>query len=272
MSETKYLKVFLDDIGHSVHCMNTIAVSLSKLTQETAPPKELNISWKPGNVNSSSINARRFAIKSSIVYSVESLFEYLSKISKDYFWPGTKKNFNESPKQNTSKADRVTDFLTGIPFIEKEWIILTELLCHWRNKVVHANSSNACISKSSKEYLEERSQQIFDDFHHFDVNIALDNFGNNKFTLKDVTTLITMLIKCARAVDAYFISTAKSLSVSSIHEALLDNYSFQSIVKQQEGGKRYRQSIKWVELNYGFLGRETIESVVKATNQSTLRL
>ncbi len=264
MSETKYLKVFLDDIGHSVHCMNTIAVSLSQLTQETTPPKELNISWNPGNVDSSSINARRFAIKSSIVYSVESLFEYLSKISKDNFWSGTGKNFNESSKQNISKADRVSDFLTGIPNIEKEWMILTELLCHWRNKVVHASSSNACISKSSKQYLRERSQQIFDDLHHFDVNIALDNFENKKFTLKDVTTLITMLIKCARAVDSYFISTAKSLSDASIYEALLSNDSFQTIVKQSESGKRYRQSIKWVELNYGFLGKGTIESVVKA--------
>ncbi|WP_202987652.1 hypothetical protein [Cellvibrio polysaccharolyticus] len=245
--------------------MNTIAVSLSQLTQETAPPKELNISWKPGNVTSSSINARRFAIKSSIVYSVESFFEYLSKISKDNFWLGTGKNFNESPKQNISKADRASDFLTGIPNVEKEWIILTELLCHWRNKVVHANSSNACISKSSKQYLAERSQQIFDDFHHFDINLALDNFEKNKYTLKDVTTLITMLIRCARAVDAYFISTAKSQSDASIYEAILNNNSFQIIGKQQEGGKRYRQSIKWVELNYGFLGRDTIERVIKAT-------
>lgn len=264
MSETTYLKVFLDDIGHSVHCMNTIAVSLSQLTQETVPPKELNISWKPGNVTSSSINARRFAIKSSIVYSVESLFEYLSKISKDSFWSGTGKNFNESFKQNVSKADRVTDFLTGIQNVEKEWIILTELLCHWRNKVVHANTSNACISKSSKQYLAEKSQKIFDDFHHFDVNLALDNFENNKFTLKDVTTLITMLIKCARAVDAYFISIVRSQSDASIYEAMLNIDSFQSIVKQQESGKRYRQSIKWVELNYGFLGRDTIERVIKA--------
>lgn len=265
MSETTYLKVFLDDIGHSVHCMNTIAVSLSQLTPETTPPKELNISWKPGNVTSSSINARRFAIKSSIVYSVESLFEYLSKISKDKFWSGTGRNFNEPSKQNVSKADRVSDFLTGIPNIEKEWIVLTELLCHWRNKVVHANSSNASISKSSKQYLFGKSQQIFDEYYHFDVNLALDNFDKNKFTLKDVTTLITMLIKCARAVDTFYISTAKSQGDEAIYEAMLDNYSFQTIMKQQESDKRKRQTIKWVELNYGFLDRDIIERVIKTT-------
>lgn len=265
MSETAYLKVFLDDVGHSVHCMNTIAVSLSQLTTESTAPKELNISWNPGNVTSSSINARRFAIKSSIVYSVESLFEYLSKISKDKFWSGTGRNFNEPSKQNTSKSDRVSEFLTGIPNIEKEWIILTELLCHWRNKVVHANSSSACISKASKQYLVEKSQQIFDDFYHFDVNIALDNFDKNKFTLKDVTTLITMLIKCARAVDACFILTAKSQSDGFIYEAMLNNHSFQVIMKQQESDKRDRQAIKWVELNYGFLGKDAINRVIKST-------
>lgn len=265
MSETTYLKVFLDDIGHSVHCMNTIAVSLSQLTPETTPPEELNISWKPGNISSSSINARRFAIKSSIVYSVESLFEYLSKISKDKFWSGTGKNFNESSNQNVSKADRVSGFLTGIPNIEKEWIILTELLCHWRNKVVHANSSNACISKTSKQYLFGKSQKIFDEYYHFDVNLALDNFDKNKFTLKDVTTLITMLIKCARAVDACYISTAISQSDEAIYEAMLDNQSLQTIMKQQKSDKRQRQAIKWVELNYGFLGRDVIERAFKTS-------
>jgi hypothetical protein len=265
MSETTYLKVLLDDIGHSVHCMNTIAVSLSQLTRETTPPKELNISWKPGNVSSSSINARRFAIKSSIVYSVESLFEYLSKISKDNFWLGTGKNYNEPSKLNLSKADRVSDFLTGIPNIEKEWIILTELLCHWRNKVVHANSSNACISRSSRQHLAEKSQKLFENHCHFDVKIALDNFENNKFTLKDVTTLITMLIKCARAVDAHLISTAKSLSDDVIYETIQKNLSFQTIIKQQASEKRYRQAIKWVELNYGFLGNDTIKRAIKIT-------
>lgn len=265
MSETTYLKVFLDDIGNSVHCMNTIAVSLSRLTPETTLPKGLNISWKPGNITSSSINARRFAIKSSIVYSVESLFEYLSKISKDKFWSGTGRNFNESSKQNVSKADRVSGFLTGIPNIEKEWIVLTELLCHWRNKVVHANSSNASISKTSKQYLCGKSQQIFDEYYHFDVNLALDNFDKNKFTLKDVTTLITMLIKCARSVDTLYISTAKSLGDEAIYEAMLDNYSFHTIMKQKESDKRKRQAIKWVELNYGFLGKDIIERVIKTT-------
>ncbi len=265
MSETAYLKVFLDDIGHSVHCMNTIAVSLSQLTPETTPPKELNISWKPGDITSSSINARRFAIKSSIVYSVESLFEYLSKISKDNFWSETGKSFNYSSNKNISKADRVSEFLTGIPSIEKEWIILTELICHWRNKVVHANSSNACISRSSKQYLVEKSQEIFDNCYHFDVNIALDNFDKNKFTLKDVTTLVTMLIKCARAVDTFFMSTAKVQSDDAIYKALLNNYSFQSIMKQQESDKRRRQAIKWVELNYGFLGKDTIKRAIKNT-------
>jgi hypothetical protein len=142
---------------------------------------------------------------------------------------------------------------------------LTELLCHWRNKVVHAKSSNACISKSSKQYLVEKSQQISDNFYHFDVNIALDNYDKNKFTLKDVTTLITMLIKCARAVDAYFILTAKSQSDEVIYEAIQNNHTFQTIIKQQESDKRYRQAIRWVELNYGFLGKDTIKRAIKTT-------
>lgn len=265
MQETLYLRNFLDDIGHSVHCMNTIAVSLTLLTEKTEPPKELNISWKPGDITQSSINSRRFAIKSSIIYSAESLFEYLSSISRDKLWSVTGKNFNDTARQNASKAERVVDFLTGIPGINREWIILTELLCHWRNKVVHAASSNANISKSSRQYLLSNAQDIFSSYHHFDVALAIDNFEKNKFTLKDSATLITMAIKCAKAVDSHFISVANSQPYESIHSAILANTDFQKILKQQKSPKKERQVRKWVELHSSFIHRESLERIVDSS-------
>ena len=147
--ESNHLKEFLGDVGHSVHCMNTIAVALSKITEKTKTPSTLNISWKPGDVKRSSVNSRRFAIKSAIVYSVESLFEYLSKVSKSELWLKDDLDFNVKKDSNDKKADRVVRFLEATPGVERECIILTELMCHWRNKVVHAKTSNAKLSKAS---------------------------------------------------------------------------------------------------------------------------
>ena len=255
MLETRYLKNFLDDVGHSVHCMNTIAVSLSHLSNETTVPEELNISWKPGDVEKSKINARRFAIRSSIVYSIESLYEFLSKISKDSLWPETKKSYNELSEENATKAERVATFFSDIPDIKKEWIILVELLCHWRNKVVHANSSNANISKKSKIFLISKKQYIYDNYYHFDVALALDNFERNKFTLKDVTTLITIVIKCVRAIDVFFIKSVNSQSYDKIFNIISQNIEYKSLLNQQKSDKRDRQLKKWTKLHYGFVNK-----------------
>lgn len=269
MVESAYLKTLLGDIGHSVHCMNTIAVSLSQLTPKTSPPKELNISWNPPDVLRSSVNARRFAIKSSIVYSVESLFEYLSKISKDSLWFDTDKDFNKTSSQDDSKAIRVREFLKGIPGIETHWLILTELLCHWRNKVVHAKSSSAKISKKSRRHIEIKATEIYENHHHFDVKISLENFDNNKFTLKDVTTLITMLIKCAKAVDYHYTTTANSKSKEAILEAIDSNPNFRAIMKQQKSEKRDRQALKWICLNYSFLNPKLVKDTINISKQNT---
>ncbi|WMO01821.1 hypothetical protein NI379_07175 [Vibrio parahaemolyticus] len=109
--ESNHLKEFLDDVGHSVHCMNTIAVALSTITEETTAPSTLNISWKPGNAKQSSMNSRRFAVKSAIVYSVESLFEYLSKVSNSELWLNEDMNFNVKKILPTLKLTGSFDFL-----------------------------------------------------------------------------------------------------------------------------------------------------------------
>ena len=265
MSQSTYLNNFLNEVGHSVHCMNTIAVALSTLEKDTKVPIQLNISWDSKSIDKSTINSRRFAIKSSIVYCIESLFEYLTKVSKNPFWLTSKKSFTDSktnnPKKQLSKAERTVRLLKDISTLEKEWIILVELLCHWRNKVVHANSSNANISSSSRQYLHSKETEIYDNYHHFSVSIALDNFNKNKFTLKDVTTLFTIVIKCARKIDETFIIAMQNISYTDIINEIND-IEFVNIKNQMPSDKKNRQLEKWLSINYNFLKQDTIDSIV----------
>ncbi|CAH6803119.1 MULTISPECIES: hypothetical protein [Vibrio] len=260
--ESNHLKEFLDDVGHSVHCMNTIAVALSTITEETTAPSTLNISWKPGNAKQSSMNSRRFAVKSAIVYSVESLFEYLSKVSNSELWLNEDMNFNVKKNPTDSKADRVVRFLEATPEVEPEWIILVELLCHWRNKVVHAKASNAKLSKASIQHLKENAQAIFDSYHHFDVNEALSNYGMGKFTLKDVSTLITMVIKSIRAVDKVYVEQASSLPANELIAYLSKDEQFIQFMKLADEHKKARKIKTWLEMHFAFLGESRIKEII----------
>lgn len=292
MNNSKHLNIFLEDVGHSVHCMNSIAVSLSLLSPETKVPDKLNISWKTADAKQTSIHSRRYAIKSSIVFSVESFFEYLIAISKDPLWPSNKKTFNQLAKKDDGKdrpkAERVSLFLSQFQNVEKEWNILTELLCHWRNKVVHS-SSTARISKGSKKYLLEKQDYLYENFHHIDISETLDNFDKNKFTLKDITTLITFLIKSARAVDQFYTSNANDhtpeflanlfielqeklseeiksligkqnelLEESKLNQKEIDlkQIELYKILHKEKDETRERKIIAWLNINYGFFNEK----------------
>ena len=81
--ETIEFKKLIEDIGNTVHSMNSIAVALSVMPNtEFKVPENLDVSWKPKNIEQSKKRARNFAGKSAYVYVAENLFEYLDNISK----------------------------------------------------------------------------------------------------------------------------------------------------------------------------------------------
>lgn len=253
--ESAELSKFLEGVGNAIHSINTIAVALALLPKdgEVEVPQELNISWKPSNIQNSKIMSRRFAEKSAYVYAAENLFVYIDNISKNPFWIYEDINFGS----DTKKAERVNNFLSEIPGINKSQAILCELLCHWRNRIVHFATSKARLSSNNRQYLESKKEQIYDKYHHFNVEMALDNFKNGKITLKDTSTLITISIVCARKVDEYFHKGHERITnINDIREILLDNSNFSNIYKQQQSQKRERQSKKWIELNFPYLSDE----------------
>lgn len=264
MSESKHLKKLLNEIGSSVHNINTIAVSLSNLSPGTQVADSLNIRWKPVDVTKSAICARRFAVRSAIVFCAEALFEYLSNLSGDPLWIalGNGKNFHEELAANDSKAKRFSEFCKGISGIDREWAILVELLCHWRNRIVHAQSK-ASISAKDRQILESKAKEINENFYHFDVFKAFNDFEADRVTLKEATTLITFVIKCCRKIDEYYISKLKVLDLPSCEAIISADETFIHLAKQQESLKKNRKLTTYIKINYGLLSQKNIDSLVK---------
>ena len=191
-AKTTFLNNFLNDVGNSVHSMNSISVALSSLTESTSVPKGLNISWNVGSVQATKEMSRNFAIRSTIVYVSESLTEYLKAISKSPLWNDANKIFSQMA--GDGKALKKYNFLVGINNIEEEWPILVELMEHWRNRVVHSYTSNAKLSSKKRQKLRSLKSKIKSELHSFDIDEALNNFEKNKNTLKDVSTLSSCLL------------------------------------------------------------------------------
>ncbi len=260
MTETKYLHSLLDEIGYSVHNLNTIAVALSNLHSDSRVDSALNIKWEPKNVNTSSIAARRFAVRSAIVFAAETLFEYMNSLSDDGIWKELNNglDFSVELAAHDSKAKRFSEFCKSIPDIEKEWYLLAELMCHWRNRIVHGSTSKAQLSSSDRQFLESKHTEIYENFHHFDLRKMLADYEANKVTLKEATTLITFLIKCCRKIDEYYISSISNLS-DDIYSGILDkDEKLKKLKKQQHSAKRSRQIAKYIEIKLSFLSTDKL--------------
>lgn len=258
--ESIELKKFLLDIGDSVHSMNTIAVALSLLPNEKVKvPDGLEISWDPKNLTHSKLMARNYAERSSYVYAVESLFEYIDNISKNPFWNYPELNFRGKEK----KALKVYNFIQSTPGSTETMAILVELLCHWRNRVVHLNISNAGISSRKKDHLLSEKELIYSKFHHYDVNKALENFEQKKVTLKDASTLITVAIKSARIIDSHFFNGIAKKDIETLNDYFSTDTDFQLIIKQPKSKKKDRQIKHWLNLNYPYLTLQKTENILK---------
>ena len=253
------LKKLYAEIGQSIHSMNTIAVSLSIMPDENVKvPDTLQISWSPRNISFSKRVSRSYAERSAVVYATESFFEYLDNISKNNFWKHDKITF----QGNEKKADKVFIFLKQIPELQEYEIILAELLCHWRNKIVHLKASPTLIKKKIRT-LRDNKDHIYQHIHHFDVDLALEHFDQNTITLKDASTLITIALKCAESIDNFFISEMAAIGSSELLQKFLIDMNFKRIYNQPNVERRQTQLKLWISTNYPYFTDRRLDTIVK---------
>jgi len=246
---SKELKKLHKEIGDSIHAMNTIAVGLSIMPDKDVKiPEGLRISWQPKNIPFSKMISRSYAEKSAIVYATENLYEYLKNISINPLWnyPGVVFDNGDG------KANNVFKFLSSVPQMENYVAILTEFLCHWRNKIVHLNS-NAKLDKKKIKVLILKKGYIYDNLHHFGVEEALDNFNNSKITLKDSSTLITVALKSCEMVDEYFLQGISQIeNIDKIISIFKNDVSFRKIYNSSPSPRRTSKVKMWILTNYPY--------------------
>lgn len=264
MQESKYLQYLLNEIGHSVHNLNTIAVALSNLPNSPHVNPALNITWNPKDLSSSAVNARRFAIRSAIVLAAETLFEYMHKLSADPLWQSLNLglDFRKELASQDSKAKRFSEICKKISGIDKEWYLLSELLCHWRNRVVHVSTSKASLSATDRQYLKSKEEDIYSKFYHFEINKTLFDYDADKVTLKETTTLITFIIMCCREIDKYFLNSISKCDNIFFQDILVSDQVFQKILKQPQSSKKNRQISRFLKIKFYYLTEEKISTIL----------
>ncbi len=220
--ESEGLKVFLNSVGDAVYSLNTICVGLNAVSNGgVEKPDDLTISWDANDPKQTSIQARSFAVRSSLVFVEEALLEYFKYLS----------NCPEQPPKIVTAvkvdgaAKKVEELSAQVPRLESYWMPMVVLLVRWRNQVVH--NSKTSLSPSLRRTLLDNANIIKDRHAAIDIAKTLSNFDARKITLKDFTTLISVTIRYVRHLDEElkpYITSSSSLRNQIIARELVSDY------------------------------------------------
>jgi hypothetical protein len=298
--ESPFLIDFLKNVGDSVHSINTIVVGLTSIESgEYKKPKDLTITWNTSDNAFSARRARKFALKSALIYVDDALSTYLKDIriltdnkilvsilsrSNPQFdptleatfrvkYPVTYDLFNKQNKKATSpdeknkehkdlsSIDRIRALSEFFEFKNKYWTPCLVMLVRWRNKIVHRNSSGQ-LSREELNTLNQTSSDLKNNHANIDIEQTISNFNNSEITLKDFTTLIAISIRYARFIDEQiFQSLNKIETVESYvkRKKQIDIYNSISTIKNET--IRKRKFGCFIITNISPLDDETINSL-----------
>ncbi|SDN72030.1 hypothetical protein [Polaromonas sp. JS666] len=192
---TPALRPFLDATGRIVHHLNTIVVGLSAVEGGTAvKPATMDITWAPHDPRTSSRQARAFALRSTLVFLSEEVNIYLDRHTT---FPGVKRPADWESK---SKTDRLLAVWRHWK-LDEDFILAGALLVgHWRNRNVH-RKSNARLTDAQRKLFVDAAEEIGEKFKNLDPRQTLEHFEKDTPTLKDVSSLTAMTIRCVKRLD-----------------------------------------------------------------------
>lgn len=195
--QTPALAAFLKETGKVVHFLNTIAVGLSSVeTGVAVRPSGLDVSWNPSNRQSSGRQARAFTQRATIVFVAEEFCEYVLCISKS---PACSEQLVHL-KQD--RASRVTSLNKHFSLDEDYSFLGPLLLVHWRNRIVHPRRSNAGLTRPQRSSFIHDSEIVKAKYKNLDPAITLAHFDENRPSLKDVSSLVSMTINYVKGIEA----------------------------------------------------------------------
>jgi hypothetical protein len=216
---------FLGEVGEAVGNLNTAVVGLDAVEKGHEKPATLSISWNPRDRVAAARKARRFVLEAVLVRVAEALQQFVRAAAQLPRFKAVRENW---AKSKTSNAEKLADFTAETLGDESYLSVGATLLVHWRNRVVHPRS-RAELSAKQRKTLTQSANEIEQNFAGLSVEKLLHDFEVGHPTLKDISSLIAMSIKMARAVDREI----NQLSGEDL-ETLLDYYDLRSKIEMIE--------------------------------------
>lgn len=192
---TPALQPFLDSTGRIVHHLNSIVVGLSAVeTGVAVKPTTMDITWSPNDLRASSRQARAFALRSTLVFLSEELNSYLDLLTT---FPGINRSSDWESKSKTDRLLSVWRLLS----LEENYILVGALLVgHWRNRIIH-RKSKARLTDAQRAIFVNAAGEIGESFKNLDPMKTIEAFDKDMPTLKDVSSLTAMVIRCVKKLD-----------------------------------------------------------------------
>lgn len=190
------LRDFLATVGEAVTNVNTAVVGLDAVENGYQKPGGLNISWNPVDRVAAARKSRKFVLEAALVRVAEALHEFVRMTAKMPRFDQVGSKWNDK----TSGAEKLSDIAREALGQDTYTAAGAALLLHWRNRVVHSNS-NACLTPQQLRLLRKSSTEIETKFARLSVDRLIKDFEAGHPTLKDISSLISMSIRTAKAIN-----------------------------------------------------------------------
>ena len=227
----------LRDIGKAVFELNTAVVGLDAVENGYEKPKNLDISWAPRDQKIAARESRRFILESVMVRVSEVINQFVTTVSKLPRF----KDVQKDSGSDTSVSKEISMIATTALDDDDYLVPGVVLLVHWRNRIVHPNS-NAKLTYQQRKILLKYKKIIAERYKGLDISELLNHFENQRPTLKDVSSMISMTINLARKID---LTLQQDLTKAEL-DAWLDHYQLIPMlerVKAETSPNKYRASV-----------------------------
>ncbi len=222
---TSFYRDFTNLLGPSVHNLNTICIGLEQIVNKNyTQPAALSIRWATQDPVNDAKRARRYAINLFLVAAVDAIENYVHSISSFEYL------ITQKVQTNIKNADGIREEvqelfqeIKGNSAIKPYWLPAIKLLIAWRNILVHKSVAKTVLLLRDKKALIDAKDEIKDLHAQIDIVDTISHFEKKENpTLKDFSTLYTMLLKAFKEFDK---TIAEKITDDATLELIKSNFA-----------------------------------------------